>query len=172
MNANLNPLLKETRERLQLQVRVLQEARVGVSRPTEPTTPETMPPVAPDSHEAVGTGSQIGSPVPVNLTPTQEELNRYIVDIIRGVMAQYECSKDDAIDLVFEVADDLAEEGALPPMPEEGESTEDEVIQWMNAAKSMGFGAEVMAYAEEEADAEGEEEEDLTQPEIEASTGV
>jgi hypothetical protein len=87
----------------------------------------------------------------------QDELDSYLMGIKDGIMQQYEVESEDALDFVFEKADSLAAQGSLPPLPDD-DSDEAAVVEWLAAARSIGFAAFVMEQADAEAQAGDNEE--------------
>jgi hypothetical protein len=77
----------------------------------------------------------------------------YVNDLIDDLLELYEISEDEAIDFIFEVADDLAAEGKMPEIPtEEGDAKA--VAAWVGAAGTIGFERMVLDAAEEAASEE------------------
>jgi hypothetical protein len=117
-------------------------------------------------HDATYGGSEGGTLGAYNKTPVQSEMDAYILDIKDGLLQHFEIEPEDgksehdvALDYVFDCADDLAEEGELPEFPDD-DASDEEVIAWLNAAKSMGFAQYCADNAEEgETGAAGADEE-------------
>jgi len=149
MNARINELMAKGRKLvLEPQVAALEEMYAGLF-----------------AGSGNGMASSDNAPnEPENESPVQDQMDAYVMDIKDGIVQQYEVSPDEALDKVFEVADQFDEEGQLPPMPDD-DSSDEEVTEWLAAARSIGFAAAVMTSAEEEANESPEEEE--IGPEIE-----
>lgn len=73
----------------------------------------------------------------------EEEFDVYMDGVLNAVIDEYDADEDEAVDYIIYVADDLAEEGLLPPFPTEDSSTE-EVSAWLAAAESSGFAGMVL----------------------------
>lgn len=86
-----------------------------------------------------------------NFSPVFDEYDKYLADIVARLMQDFDINEDDAYAFVYEVADSCAETGELPaPMSEE--SSEEDCVAWMSAAKMIHFGGLVMSDAEASAD--------------------
>jgi hypothetical protein len=81
-----------------------------------------------------------------NVTDVEDALDLYLNAMISKLEADYDFEEDDAIGLVFDVIDELGEEGLLPPFPED-EATEQMLATWMGKAKSVGLQARVIEAA-------------------------
>lgn len=151
MNATINAQLEESRKILSGHIAQMKEAMVSL--PTEDTTPETAPALHDGSHTGAS-GSQPGTLGAENVSPAHEELDGYLVTIANSIVAQYECSFEEAMDLVFDVADDAADAGTLSATPEDDASPE-YITSWLSEARSVGLAALVNEEAQkgsEEAD--------------------
>ena len=142
MNARINELMAKGRKLvLEPQVAALEEMYAGLF-----------------AGSGNGMASSDNAPnEPENESPVQDQMDAYVMDIKDGIIQQYDVEPAEALDKVFEVADELADDGQLPPMPDDG-SSDAEVTAWLAAARSMGFAAAVMSSAEEEANETPEEE--------------
>jgi hypothetical protein len=85
-----------------------------------------------------------------NPTDVNDAMNMYLTNVVDRLMAEFEMSEDDAIEFVFSMSDELAEEGDLPPMPED-EAADQEVSIWLGKANSLGFTGYVLGRARSEA---------------------
>lgn len=74
----------------------------------------------------------------INDDEVEDVLIDYMLSVAEGLCADYEMDMEDAVEMVFDIADQLAEEGSLPFIPEEGDSVA--VAEWVGKAKTMGFG--------------------------------
>lgn len=75
----------------------------------------------------------------------EDALNNYLDDIADALI-DMGYDEDEAVDLVLDVADEMAEDGLMPPLPDEDAPLED-VALWLGTAATVGFGPEVMAAA-------------------------
>ncbi len=98
-----------------------------------------------DSSDAEG--GDLGA---VNPSDALEAFEDFLSGIADGLLAEFDIDEDEAIDFVFDVADDMAEEGLLDPMPEGDDPKA--LGLWIGHATSAGFGLEVMKLANEMAD--------------------
>ena len=115
-------------------------------------------------HSAVYGGSEPGTLGAYNKTEVQGEMDSYLLSIKDGLVQHFEIEPDDALDFVFECADDMAAEGILPPLPDDDAADED-LVAWMNAAKSQGFAQYVQDSAEQEAMSETNGNGEVEEPE-------
>lgn len=83
-----------------------------------------------------------------NITDVEDALDLYLNSMISKLEAEYDFEEDDAIGLVFDVIDELGEEGLLPPFPED-DATDEMLAAWMGKAKSVGLQARVIEAANE-----------------------
>ncbi len=74
----------------------------------------------------------------------------YLGDIVDSLMENFEVDEEEAFDFLFEIAAAMAEDGALPEMPEEDD--DEGMAEWLGAAKTAGFAQEVLAAAAEMAE--------------------
>lgn len=81
-----------------------------------------------------------------NVTDVEDALDLYLNAMISKLEAEHEFDEDSAIGLVFDVIDELGEEGLLPPFPEE-DATDEMLAAWMGKAKSVGLQARVIEAA-------------------------
>jgi len=81
-----------------------------------------------------------------NPTDVNDALNMYLVNIVDRLMDEFEMGEDEAADFIFSCADELAEDGDLPPMPEDG-AADQEVSVWMGKAHTLGFIGYVLGRA-------------------------
>lgn len=81
-----------------------------------------------------------------NPTDANDAWNMYMINIVERLVAEFDMDQDDAVDFVFDCADELAEEGDLPVVPEDDASDQD-VSLWLGTAQSIGFGGYVLAAA-------------------------
>ena len=88
-----------------------------------------------------------------NMNSDQEAFDAYIEQTIEAVAARCNVSLDDAIDALVAVADEMAENGLVPPMPDPESASAEELSSWAGAAKMAGLTAEVIrAIMDEEGD--------------------
>lgn len=81
-----------------------------------------------------------------NPTDVNDAMNMYLVNIADRLMAEFEMGEDEALDFIFSCADELSENGDMPPMPED-EAGDQEVSIWMGKANSLGFTGYVLGRA-------------------------
>jgi hypothetical protein len=82
---------------------------------------------------------------PPNPGTAEEALETFLSGLIDQLVSEYDMSEDEAIDHVFSCADDLAEDGLLLPLPDEGD--EDADSEWLAQASTVGFSAYVFECA-------------------------
>ena len=88
-----------------------------------------------------------------NMNSDAEAFDAYIEQTIEAVAARCNVSLDDAIDALIAVADEMAENGLIPVMPDPDEASAEELSSWAGAAKTGGLCAEVIrAVMDEEGD--------------------
>lgn len=85
-----------------------------------------------------------------NPSDALDAFEAYIGGIADGLMAEYEIDEDDAVDFVLDIADDMADAGMLAELPDVEDSKA--LALWIGQAQSVGFGVEVMAAADEDAE--------------------
>ena len=112
----------------------------------------------PESDISTDDESEAGEGGAENIEPGFEALDNYLIGIIGSILDEYEVDEEDAVDFVLFVADSLAEEGDLPPFPEDDDAQA--AAMWMGAAQSMLFGDLVLAALESEVAGEVDEESD------------
>lgn len=128
MNAQMNSLLE------QLRTQFIAEA-------------EDETAFGPDSEQDSETGEgEPGELGAKNVTDGFDAFDLYMDDIVLDLLDEYELDDNDAIDFVFSIADELADEGKLPFIPEEDD--EKALTDWLGKAKTLGFEAIVLARAE------------------------
>lgn len=97
----------------------------------------------PDSEPDSDMEAEAGEGEAKNDDEVEEVLIDYMLDVAEGICDDYEMDLDDAVEMVFDVADQLAEEGSLPFIPPEEDAAA--VAEWVGKAKTMGFGDMVQA---------------------------
>jgi len=80
-----------------------------------------------------------------------EAFDSYIEQAAMGVSARCGVGLDDALDWVVSAADDMAERGLIPAMPDPESATSEELSAWAGAAKTAQLGAEAIRMAMEDA---------------------
>ena len=88
-----------------------------------------------------------------NVSDAGDALDAYLLGIVDSIISEWDINEDDAIDIVFDVAASLEEDGSLPPMPEAEDAQGS--AEWLGKAATMGFAELVLASIE--ADAEEQE---------------
>ena len=81
-----------------------------------------------------------------NITDIEDTFDMFLSDIIDLLMFDSDIGEDEAADFIFYMADSMADEGMLPPMPDDG-ADEEELAAWMGKAKSIGFSNRVLKAA-------------------------
>lgn len=109
-----------------------QEGYVGVGGTEPPDYSPSGDPVA---------GGDLGVD---NLATDAEQYMSYIADLAISVVAQTGVSDDEALRAVATVADQMAQGGMMPPMPDIETASADELAQWTGAATTAGLVARVV----------------------------
>jgi len=91
-----------------------------------------------------------------NSSDVMDAFDLYLSSILDALLEQYEADEEEALDFIFAVAEEMADAGTLPEIPEDDDGDDADVVAWVGTAKTAGFLAAVMAAAEES----GEEDED------------
>ena len=98
--------------------------------------------------------SEAGYTIPTADNDTGEDVlddfDGFIGAIADSLLAEFDLSEDDAIDYVFDVADEMAAAGTIPPLPSDDDPQT--LAVWMGKAKSAGLAQEVMKAAEADAE--------------------
>lgn len=110
----------------------------------------------PNSDAKTGSEGEPGELGAENENNIWDAFDLYIGDMVDDLTEKYELDDDDALDFIFSVADDLAEDGKLPEIPVGDD--EKAVALWLGKAGSFGFERMVLDAAEEEADSEDAED--------------
>lgn len=79
-----------------------------------------------------------------------DAFDNYVLSIVASILDEYEMDEEEALDYVFYVADGLAEDGDLPPIPEDEDPQTN--AEWLGKAQTMLFGELVLAALEAEAE--------------------
>lgn len=98
-----------------------------------------------------------------NVSDVNDTLIDYMLSIAGSLEDEFELDSDTAIDMVFDIADQLGNDGTLPFIPDESDL--EGTALWLGMAKTMGFGEMVLGiaestFADEESDEDSEEEEE------------
>lgn len=132
MNAELNKVLTEMREQLAQHLTEGEEAW------------------GPDSEPQGTSGGSPGESGASNSSNVWDAFDFYIGEMVDDLLEEYDTDEDAAVEFVLSVADDLAAEGKMPPVPTEEDSA-DTVAKWLGVAGTMGFERMVLDAAEEAA---------------------
>jgi hypothetical protein len=81
-----------------------------------------------------------------NPTDANDALNMYLVNLCDRLMSEFGMGEDEALDFIFSCADEMTQDGELPPLPED-DAADQEVSVWLGKANSSGFGAYVLGRA-------------------------
>jgi len=103
-----------------------------------------------DPTSAAAAGAAPGDLGATNPSDVMDAFDLYIGGIVERLMANYEMTDEEALDFVFEVADEKAADGTLPPIPDE-EDAEGTAL-WVGKAKTIAFGGEVLKAAHAQAE--------------------
>lgn len=118
----MNKLMNESLEEIRVALAAQQEAAAW----------------GPDSDAQGDTsGGEPGELGATNASSMWDAFDLYVGDIIDDLTELYELSDDEAMDFIFDLADALAEEGQMPPLPELDDAQE--VSAWLGVATSIGF---------------------------------
>lgn len=91
-----------------------------------------------------------------NVSDVNDVLIDYMLSIAGSLEDEFEIDGDDAVDMVFDIADQLGEDGTLPYIPDEEDLAG--TAEWVGRAKMMGFGEMVLGIAESMIEGTEEEE--------------
>ena len=97
-----------------------------------------------EEEEATATAGTLGA---VNPSDVLDAFDNFIGGIADALLAEFDMSDEEAIDLVFMVAADMAEDELLAPLPDESDIQS--LAVWIGQAESAALGAQVMQAAEE-----------------------
>ncbi len=89
----------------------------------------------PGSHYSGGPGDGGAD----NETDVEDAVDFYFDNIVDRLTQEFGMSDDEAMDLIYSTADEMADEGMIPEMPGE-ESDDEEVAAWLGKAKSVMLG--------------------------------
>ena len=73
-----------------------------------------------------------------------DAFDAYIEQTMMAVSARCSISPEEALDALAEVADEMAENGHIPPMPDPDSASAEELSAWAGAAKTAGLVGEVI----------------------------
>lgn len=80
-----------------------------------------------------------------NLSSAVEAFDSYIEDLVMGLVARQGVSEESAIDAFVGLADELAQKGKLPELPDD-DASDSMLSGWIGAAQQAGFGGLLMTY--------------------------
>jgi hypothetical protein len=81
-----------------------------------------------------------------NETDVDDALDMYLDSIVERLVTSLGAEEDMAIEFIMLMADEMEEQGVMPPMPGT-DSMDDETSLWMGAAKTSGFANKVLEMA-------------------------
>lgn len=81
-----------------------------------------------------------------NETDVDAALDLYLDSIVERLVEKLGASEEQAVEFIMLMADEMEEQGHMPPMPGEGTS-DDDVSMWLGAAKTCGFTNQVLDMA-------------------------
>lgn len=81
-----------------------------------------------------------------NPSDANDALNSYLIGVCDRLIGEFDFSEDEALDFVFDCADEMESDGTLPAMPEDGAAPQ-EISIWLGKANSTGFTAYVLGRA-------------------------
>lgn len=87
----------------------------------------------------------------VNDTTISDDVDAYFNEMIDQLLQAYDTTEDEAIEFVFDVADEMAEEGLIPAVPDE-DADDEELALWLGQAKTAGLHIHVSEAANESAE--------------------
>ena len=90
-----------------------------------------------------------------NVSPIDALVDEYIGSIVDSMLEEYDIEAEEATDFVLAVAEDLAEDGTLPPVPDYDDEANAAI--WLGKAKSVVLHDLVLAAADAGAEEVGEE---------------
>jgi hypothetical protein len=97
------------------------------------------------SYDAVNS-SKSKVDTPDNETDVDAALDLYLDSIVERLVEKLGASEDQAVEFIMLMADELEEQGQMPPMPGEG-SSDNDVSLWLGSAKTCGFTNQVLEMA-------------------------
>lgn len=103
-------------------------------------------------------GGKAGEGGAENVSDINDTLIDYMLSIAGSLEDEFDMDGDTALDMVFDIADQLGEDGTLPYMPEEDDLAG--TAEWLGRAKMMGFGEMVLGIAESMLSGEESEDEE------------
>jgi len=92
---------------------------------------------------AAGDEAMAGNSGAENPTDANDAFNMYLDSILDAILDSTDMSEEGAVNAIFDAAEMAAEEGDMPPMPEE-DSSDDEISIWLGKAKTVGFARVVL----------------------------
>ncbi len=99
------------------------------------------------SHTGDGKGGTLGAENENNIW---DAFDFFIGNIVDNLLETFDISEDDAVDFIFTIADELAEDGKMPFIPSEDDD-EKGVASWLGSAGTLGFERVVLDAAENDA---------------------
>jgi len=81
-----------------------------------------------------------------NETDVNDAFDLYLDSILERLTTSLNADEDMAIEFIMLMADEMEEDGSMPPMPGE-DASDNEVSMWMGAAKTSGFANKVLEMA-------------------------
>lgn len=81
-----------------------------------------------------------------NMSSDAEAFESYVEQTATTVAARCGISIDSALEAMVIVADEMAEAGQIPPMPDPDSGSAEDLAAWAGAAKTAQLGAEVIRY--------------------------
>jgi hypothetical protein len=98
------------------------------------------------SYDAVNSEASAGESGADNITDVDEAFDMYLDSILERMLTALSASEEQAVEFIMLVADEMEEEGMMPPMPG-SDASDDEVSVWMGSAKTCGFANKVLEMA-------------------------
>jgi hypothetical protein len=92
--------------------------------------------------------AEAGSGGAVNPPNVSDTLDLYLSEIADLLTVEYGKGEEGAFKFVFDAAKALADEGAIPMIPED-KAADEEIAIWLGKAKSVQFGHQVLNKARE-----------------------
>lgn len=130
MVTEMNELLEDIRLRLAEDVKRLDEQEPGDEA------------WGPDSDNDAAIHGKPGESGAENENNIWDAFDAYISDLIDDLMEKYDVDEDDALEFIFQTADDLTDEGLMTPIPSEDDPQA--VAMWLGRAGTVGFERQVL----------------------------
>lgn len=98
------------------------------------------------SYDAVNSEASAGESEADNVTDVDDAFDLYLDSLLERMLTALNATEEQATEFIMLMADEMEEEGMMPPMPGI-DASDDEVSMWMGAAKTCGFANKVLEMA-------------------------